>query len=202
VVHQPEQLREGEPRLFVSNHVSWFDIFVLAAVLPRYKFVSKAELFRIPLFGPAALAAGMIPIQRDNRKAAFQSYDVAAERIRAGASVVVYPEGTRGASYALRPFKKGPFVLAARAQVPVIPTLLHGTHHVLPRGSWNVRSGIVHVHLLDPIATEGTTYDDRDRLSTECWRRMAAILRDTYGIESPGPGEGHVSPAALPAPAV
>src|SRR5690606_37769416 len=79
VVHHPERMRSGEPHIFVANHVSWFDVFALASLLPRYKFVGKAELFRIPLFGRAARAAGMIPIERENRKSAFQSYEVAVE---------------------------------------------------------------------------------------------------------------------------
>jgi 1-acyl-sn-glycerol-3-phosphate acyltransferase len=184
VVHDGERLREG-PRIYASNHVSWFDVFTLASLLPRYKFVGKAELFRIPIFGQAARAAGMIPIERENRKSAFQSYDRAAESIRAGASVVVYPEGTRGDGYALRPFKKGPFVLAAAAQVPIVPTIIHGTIQVQSRHGFRIRAGTVHVHFLEPISTRGTSYDDRDRLSAECWRRMAAALREAYGVVSP-----------------
>ncbi|HSA54066.1 MAG TPA: lysophospholipid acyltransferase family protein [Gemmatimonadaceae bacterium] len=184
VVHHPERMQGGAPRIFASNHVSWFDVFTLASLLPRYKFVGKAELFRIPIFGQAALAAGMIPIERENRKAAFQSYDRAVASIRAGASVVVYPEGTRGADYALRSFKKGPFVLAAAAQVPIVPTVLHGTLRVQPRARWRIRSGTVHVHFLEPIETRGMTYDDRDRLSAVCWERMATALRSEYHVES------------------
>ncbi|MFN8572414.1 MAG: lysophospholipid acyltransferase family protein [Gemmatimonadaceae bacterium] len=184
VLHNPERAPADASRVYVANHVSWFDVFTLAAVLRRYKWVGKAELFRIPLFGPAALAAGMIPIDRDNRKAAFESYDVAADRIRGGASVVVCPEGTRGATYALRPFKKGPFVLAAKAGVPIVPTLLYGTIHVFPRGSWRVRSGTVHVHFLEEIPTSETTYMDRDALAKACWARMAEALEREYGIAS------------------
>ena len=106
-LHNAEEMQSGAPRIFVSNHVSWFDVLTLASVLPRYKFIGKAELFRIPIFGHAARAAGMIPIQRDNRKSAFESYRAAAERIRAGASVVVFPEGTRGYDYRLRSSRRG-----------------------------------------------------------------------------------------------
>lgn len=187
VVHHPERMRGGGPRIFVSNHVSWFDVFTLASLLPRYKFVGKAELFRIPIFGQAAHAAGMISIERTNRKAAFQSYDRAVASIRDGASVVVYPEGTRGGDYSLRAFKKGPFVLAAAAQVPVVPTVLHGTIRVQPKGGWRIRSGTVNVHFLEPIQTRGMTYDDRDRLSAVCWERMAAALRTEYHVESRPP---------------
>lgn len=195
VVHHPERMRAGAPHIFVANHVSWFDVFTLASLLPRYKFVGKAELFRIPIFGRAARAAGMIPIERENRKSAFQSYELAVERIRAGASMVVYPEGTRGADYSLRPFKKGPFVLATAAQAPVVPTILYGTIHIQPRSSPRVRPGTVHVHFLEPIPTRGLTYDDRDRLSAECWRRMAATLRAAYGVESRAPSTDARTPS-------
>src|SRR5687768_13079049 len=159
-LHNVERMQTGEPRIYVSNHVSWFDVWALAAVLPRYKFVGKAELFRIPIFGRAARAAGMIAIERENRKSAFESYRVAAERIRAGASVVVFPEGTRGRTYGLRQFKKGPFVLAVAAGVPIVPTIVHGTLRVMNRDSFWVRAGTVDITFLEPIDASGLTYED------------------------------------------
>jgi 1-acyl-sn-glycerol-3-phosphate acyltransferase len=186
-LHNVERMQSGAPRIYLSNHVSWFDVLTLASVLPRYKFVGKAELFRIPIFGSAARAAGMIPIQRENRKSAFESYRVAAERIRAGASVVVFPEGTRGKSYALRQFKKGPFVLAVAAGVPIVPTIVHGTMEVMPRDSFRIRPGIVDIHFLDSIPSEGLTYEDRNRLSRAAWDRMAEAMQELYGVESVAP---------------
>ena len=197
-LHGAERMVHGEPRIYTSNHVSWFDVLALAAVLPHYKFVSKKELFRVPLFGHAARAAGMIEIERENRKAAFESYRIAAAKIHAGASVVVCPEGTRGDDYSLRPFKKGPFVLAVAAGVPIVPTIVYGTIHVLPRGSFWARSGVVDVHFLEPIATAGLTYEDRDALSHQAWNRMAEAFRREYGIESPAPRTA--SPKAPPRP--
>src|SRR5687767_457072 len=186
-LHNEERMRTGAPRIFVSNHVSWFDVLTLAAVLPRYKFVGKAELFRIPIFGRAAHAAGMIAIERENRKSAFESYRVAAERIRAGASVVVFPEGTRGKSYALREFKKGPFVLGVAAGAPIVPTVVHGTMEAMPRDSFHVRPSVVDIHFLEPIPVEGLTYEDRNRLSRTAWDRMADAMHDLYGVESVAP---------------
>src|SRR5688500_414223 len=183
-LHNEDRMRSGAPRIFVSNHVSWFDVLTLASVLPRYKFIGKAELFRIPIFGRAARAAGMIPIQRENRKSAFESYRVAADRIRAGASVVVFPEGTRGHSYALRQFKKGPFVLAVAAGVPIVPVVVHGTLHVMPRTTFRVRSGVVDIHFLEPIDASGLTYEDRNRLSRAAWERVADAMHELYGVES------------------
>src|SRR5262245_16307041 len=184
VLHGDEVLRLTKPRVFAANHVSWYDIFTLLAILPRYRFVAKAELFKIPLFGPAARRAGTIPIQRENRKAAFQAYDEAAREFRAGASVVVCPEGTRGEDYTIRPFKKGPFVLAIAAEAPIVPVVLYGTREVQAKGSFVIRSATVHVHFLQEIPTAGLTYDDRDGLADECWRRMAIAMEREHGVVS------------------
>lgn len=183
-LHGKENSGDGAARVFVSNHLSWFDITVLAASLPAYKFVAKSELFSIPLFGHAMEAAGMISIERQNRKAAFESYKEAGEKIRAGHSVVVYPEGTRGSSYAVRSFKKGPFVLAIAAQVPIVPVIIHGTIEVMRKGEWRVQSGHVDVHLLDPVPTEGLGYDDRDVLADTVRDRMAQAMETVYGVRS------------------
>jgi 1-acyl-sn-glycerol-3-phosphate acyltransferase len=183
-VHGMENVRSGEAHIFASNHVSWFDVPSLASTLPRNRFVAKSELFKVPIFGRAMRAAGMIEIQRDNRKAAFGAYDVAAERIRGGKSVVVYPEGTRGYAYPLRPFKKGPFVLAIAAGVPIIPIILHGTIEVMPKGSLWVHSGTVDVHLLEPVSTTGVDYDHRETLMKTVRARMADAMRELYGVEA------------------
>jgi len=104
----------------------------------------------------------------------------------AGTSVVVYPEGTRGRSYALRPFKKGPFVLAIAAQVPIVPVVIHGTREVQGKGDLAVHGGTCEVTFLAPIPTTGMTYDDRDRLMQTVWQHMAAELAARYGIQSTG----------------
>lgn len=182
-VHGWENVVSGEPHVFAANHVSWFDVPALALVLPRYKFVAKAELFKVPVFGGGIRAAGMIEIQRDNRKAAFGAYEVAAESIRSGNSVVVFPEGTRGYDYRLRPFKKGPFVLAIAAGVPIVPIILHGTIEVLKRDSFRVHPGTVDVHLLKPVPTTGIDYDHREVLMATVRGRMAEAMRELYGVE-------------------
>lgn len=185
VLHSPERMAGGSPQIYVSNHMSWFDIPILAAVLPRYKFVAKAELFKVPIFGPAIRAVGMVPIERQNRKAAFEAYEVAAERIRAGNSMIVFPEGTRGTELPIRPFKKGPFVLAIAAGVPIVPVLIHGTHDVFAKGTMLVRSGPVDVHFLEPVPTAGLDYSDRDELAATVRSRMVDALASLYGVTSP-----------------
>jgi 1-acyl-sn-glycerol-3-phosphate acyltransferase len=178
----------GEPRVYVSNHVSWFEIFALATVLPHYRFVAKKELAAIPVFGRAVKEVAGIFIDRGNRKAAFQSYAEAADQMKAGVSVAVFPEGTRGRSYELRPFKKGPFVLAIAAQAPVVPVVSWGTREIQGKGDVAIHSGVCDLTFLEPIATTGMTYDDRDRLMSTVWHRMAAEL-ERRGVHSPEPQE-------------
>ena len=183
-IHGMENVGGTEPRIFASNHVSWFDVPALAKILPRYKFVAKAELFKVPIFGGGMRAAGMIEIQRENRKAAFGAYDVAAQRIRAGNSVVVFPEGTRGDAYPLRPFKKGPFVLAIAAGVPIVPIIIHGTIEIMRKGSLWAHPGTIDIHLLEPVSTAGVDYDHREALMQTVRTRMADAMRDLYGVEA------------------
>ena len=193
VVHGDEYQRATR-QIFVANHLSNFDVLALASRLRHIKFVAKAELARIPVFGRGARAVGTIYIERDKRKSSFESYREAAAQIGEGASVVVFAEGTRSRGYPLRPFKKGPFVLAISAAAPIVPTVLFGTHEVQPKGAIRVRPGRIDVHFLEPVPVNGLTYEDRDRLALTVRERIATLLRDTYGVESP-PWEPRRSPA-------
>jgi 1-acyl-sn-glycerol-3-phosphate acyltransferase len=168
--------------VYASNHVSWFDVFAIASVLPRYTFVAKSELRKLPLFGWGAESAGVVLLARDNRKSAFESYKGAAQEVKRGQSVVVFPEGTRGRDYHLRPFKKGPFVLAIAAQAPVVPVLVYGALKVMPKGSLRVQSATVHVHFLEAVESAGLDYDQRHELMRVVWGRICACLRDEYGV--------------------
>lgn len=184
VLHGAEHA-SADSQILVANHVSWFDVLILTAAVPRVRFVAKREVRRMPLIGAAAEAAGHVYIDRDNRKAAFEQYREAAARIRDGIRVIVFAEGTRGHEYALRPFKKGPFVLAVSAQAPIVPVLIHGTIPMMRKGGFRVRGGVGHVHFLPPIPTAGMTYDDRNALAATTYRAIAAELERVYGVTSP-----------------
>jgi 1-acyl-sn-glycerol-3-phosphate acyltransferase len=172
----------GGSRILVGNHVSRFDVLALAACIDRISFVAKAELARIPFFGRAAAVVGTIFVERQKSRASIASLQKAAEQIGVGTSVVMFPEGGRSPSYALRPFKKGPFVLAITTGVPIVPTIIHGTLHVHPKGDWRVRSGRVDIHFLEPVPVTGLTYEDRDRLAVTVRERMDAFLHEQYAI--------------------
>src|SRR5258708_7922802 len=184
VLHGEEHIEHGRGTIYSSNHVSWFDVFAIASVLPEYTFVAKAELRRIPIFGWGAEGAGVVFLARENRKSAFAAYQQVADSVREGMSVVVCPEGTRGIDYHLRPFKKGPFVLAIAAQAPIIPTIVYGAREVMPKGSFWIRSGTVDLHFLEPVPTEGRGYDQRTEVMELVWSRMADAMHTIYGTST------------------
>ena len=142
--------------VFAANHQSNVDIWAVIPALPRQtKFVVKQSLFRIPLLGGAMRRAGFVSIDRSDRKRAIESLRVAAELIRNGRPVIVFPEGTRSRDGSLAAFKKGSFHLALQAGVPIVPVAISGSWRVLPPGLWRVRPGPVRVRFLDPIRTSG-----------------------------------------------
>lgn len=163
------------PVVYASNHQSWFDILALAANIPTtVRFVSKIELSRVPILGTAMRRAGHIFVDRGNRQQAFAAYEEVSGVIRDGMSAIVFPEGTRSRTGELQSLKKGPFVLAIAAQVPVVPVYCAYTFDILPKGSMLVRPHPIEVRFGEPISTEGLTYGDREQLLR---RTRAAIER-------------------------
>jgi 1-acyl-sn-glycerol-3-phosphate acyltransferase len=183
-IHGADRLAGANGSVVVANHVSWFDVFPLAAVVPWCSFVAKSELRRIPVFGFAAECVGIVFLDRDNRKQAFEQYKLAALEVQRGKNVVVCPEGTRGVDYHLRPFKKGPFVLAIAAQAPIIPTIVYGAREVMPKGSFWIRPGTVDLHFLEPVPTEGLGYEQRTEVMEAVWNRMADAMHAIYGTST------------------
>jgi len=206
VAYGREAIDPNLPHIYVANHVSIMDIPAILHAVPDHGFVAKRELSRVPFFGAAARAVGVVYIDRENRKSAFAAYEEAAEKVRGGRSLIVFPEGTRGAEYGLREFKKGPFVLAIRSGVPIIPVVIHGTIEVTPNGRLDVTPGTVHIHLLDPVPTAGLGYDERNVLAETVRGRMAEAMAAIYGvspslIDERRPARAASAPAATaPAP--
>lgn len=152
--------------VLAANHQSWFDIFAIYACLPiQFRWLAKEELFHVPILGPAMTACGAIPIDRGDRRKAFESINRAAARVRSGTSIVIFPEGTRSPDGVLRDFKTGGFILALKAQQPILPISISGSHRILPkRGEWRIQRGTIRMTVGAPIPTAGLTNRDRDAL--------------------------------------
>ena len=174
--------------VLVANHNSYFDIpCVFAAVPQPIRFMAKASLFKIPIFGWALTRAGFIPIDRKNRRTAVKSFDLAADRIRKGNTIVIFPEEGRSRERAMRPFQRGAFLLALKAERPIVPLAIDGTYDVYNPKSRYVRPGRVTVKAGTLIPTEGLTLRDKERLLTESRAQIQTMLFGS--AEGPAPAE-------------
>ncbi|MGD8889318.1 MAG: lysophospholipid acyltransferase family protein [Desulfobacterales bacterium] len=151
--------------IYMSNHQSNFDIPVLLAYIPgQFRWLAKAELFKIPIFGHGMRGAGYISIDRFNRDSAFQSIDQAAKKIKDGVSVMIFPEGTRSKDGRIRPFKKGGFIMALNSGVPIVPVIVRGTWPIMSKDSLRINRGNVYLDIKQPIDTHGYTRDNKQLL--------------------------------------
>jgi 1-acyl-sn-glycerol-3-phosphate acyltransferase len=194
------------PVIFMSNHQSQVDIAAIIDSLPppvSWRFVAKKELVRVPVFGWCLVTTGQIIIDRGDREKAVASLRHAAERIRNGASVIVFPEGTRSPTGSLRPFKSGPFHLAVEAQVPIIPVTVSGSQRITPKGRLEVHPGQVKIVFGKPIPTRGVRLEERAQLKTRVREAIAqgydVAFQGTPVIE-PAPDDDEATAAAVADP--
>jgi 1-acyl-sn-glycerol-3-phosphate acyltransferase len=171
------ELDPRRPYVFMANHLSMVDIWAVLITVPvPLRFIAKKQLGVIPLFGWAMHAGRFIFIDRQNPGSARRSIDKAASRIRAGQSVVVFPEGTRSRDGRLGPFKKGGFHLALSSGADIVPVAIRGSREVMPRGSALIRPGDVSIEIGEPMATAGLTTEDRGALIDRVHTRIAGML--------------------------
>jgi 1-acyl-sn-glycerol-3-phosphate acyltransferase len=168
----------GKPIVFACNHASQFDILIMYEALPvQFRFVVKKELFKIPFLGLVMRLAGYIPIDRSGGKAALRSLHEAAERVKNGASIIIFPEGTRSPDGRLRPFKMGGILIAIKAGCPIVPIAISGSHNVLPKGSLRVRSGRIKVTIGLPVQTVGPDGPlTKNSITKEVWGSISSML--------------------------
>jgi 1-acyl-sn-glycerol-3-phosphate acyltransferase len=170
-----ELLDPSVPYVFTSNHQSNFDIPATKVALRNriLLFVTKRSLLYVPLGGWYLWRAGYPLIDRSNKEKARKTLNRAAEQVRNGTSVLVFPEGTRTSSGEIEDFKRGAFVLAIKAQVPVVPLTISGSMAIMSRHSFGVRRGEIHIHVGSPISTASLSLEDRHLLSDQVKRAIS-----------------------------
>lgn len=171
-----EHVQVGRQCIFMCNHVSNLDPPVVLPLLPgRSSVLLKKELMRIPILGPAMRMGKFVPVERGSRREAAQaSVNAAADALRSGLNILVFPEGTRSKDGRLSIFKKGPFFLAQQTQAPIIPIALSGTQHMMRKGSIAITPGLARVQLLPAI--EPAQYETREELLKAVRKAIADAL--------------------------
>jgi 1-acyl-sn-glycerol-3-phosphate acyltransferase len=151
-----EHVDRNQVYVIVSNHQSMADIPVISHVRLDTKWLGKAELFRFPVLGWMLRMAGDVPIDRDSRRVGAKAMLQCARYLRQGCSVVFFPEGTRSRDGRVLPFNEGPFHLAIREQVPILPLVVEGSGAALPRNSWIFGPAQdIHLRILEPVSVAG-----------------------------------------------
>ena len=170
--------KPDQPYVFAMNHQSMFDIVVAFAAIPvNIRFVAKKILRAIPFLGWSMSSTGMIFIDRRRHAEAERSRHEACDKNRAGARILVNPVGTRAKEGGpILPFKKGPFVMAIQAGVPIVPVAIEGSSRLLPKSSLRVTPGPVRLVMGEPIPTAGLTEEDREDLM----RRVRDAIIDLH----------------------
>jgi 1-acyl-sn-glycerol-3-phosphate acyltransferase len=170
------------PYVVVSNHESFVDILLISHLPWEMKWLSKAELFRLPVMGWLMHIAGDVPVKRGFGPSAVEAMTKCREILARKVSVMIFPEGTRSPTNDLLPFKDGAFRLAIDAGVPILPLALHGTSTALRKHDWRIGPSTAVVEVLTPVETTGLTPADVPALK-ERVRSMIVEARDRLARE-------------------
>jgi 1-acyl-sn-glycerol-3-phosphate acyltransferase len=174
-----ENLPRDRAAVYCSNHESNIDPPLLFDALhPRMHILYKHEIDRIPVLARAFRMGGFIPIDRSKKESAIQSIELGAESLRAGNSFLIFPEGTRSRTAELLPFKKGGFVMAIKAQAPIVPVAVQGGRAAMRRGSKLIRPVTITIRIGQPIETTGLRLEDRAGLIVKVREQIQSLLAE------------------------
>ena len=157
-----EHIRKDQAQIFIANHQGFFDIFALNGFMPvQIRWVAKSSLFKIPFVGWSIAASGYVPVDRSNRKKSYQAFLATIDKLKAGNSIVIFPEGTRSEDGTIGPFKKGGLLLSVRSGAPLVPVTLLGTGNIIRKGSGIIRPGPIQIIISPPIPSQ-TVADEKE----------------------------------------
>jgi 1-acyl-sn-glycerol-3-phosphate acyltransferase len=178
------------PYVAVANHESYADIFLISHLPWEMKWLSKEDVFKLPVMGWMMRMAGDIKVRRNDPESRAKALEECRDRLRKKVSVIILPEGTRSRTGELLPFHDGAFRLAIEMGVPILPMAVAGTRRAMPKGSFLFNPTVAEVRVLEPIETTGMTQADVAALR-ERVRTMIRNTRDTMfrelGIPQPQP---------------
>jgi 1-acyl-sn-glycerol-3-phosphate acyltransferase len=158
-----EHISKDQAQIFIANHQGFFDIFALSGFLPvQIRWMAKSSLFKIPFVGWSIAASGYIPVDRSNRKKSYQAFVTTIEKLKAGNSIVIFPEGTRSEDGTIGPFKKGSLLLSVRSGAPLVPVTLLGTGNIIRKGSGIIRPGRVQIVISPPISSQAVAEEKEE----------------------------------------
>jgi 1-acyl-sn-glycerol-3-phosphate acyltransferase len=179
-----ERLDPLQAYIFTPNHQSMIEVPLFVTYLGRNPaYLAKKEVFKYPLFGYGIGLMGVVPVDRSNSAAAVESARRATENLRRGKSYVVYPEGTRSRDGRLLPFKKGAFMMAIDAGVPVVPITISGGTKIMPKGEVKVFPSTVRITLHEPISTKGYSKDTVAELMEMARAKVLSALDERAEIQ-------------------
>jgi 1-acyl-sn-glycerol-3-phosphate acyltransferase len=178
-----EKVDFSKPHIFVFNHQSTLDIAVaFQSILVGIRFIAKKELKNVPFLGWYMWAMGMIFVDRKRGKKALRSLDRAVDLIQKGANIIAFPEGTRSSNGKIQDLKKGTFVVAIQAGVPVVPVAVEGTRHVMPKNSFRLRPHLIRVAFGRPLPTKDLEYEDRAALIKNVRKELIELNLSIGGL--------------------
>jgi 1-acyl-sn-glycerol-3-phosphate acyltransferase len=171
--------KRGEPVIYVANHQSQADILALFILSTRFRWLAKASLFKIPVFGWSMTAIGYVPVVRGSKKSSEKCLRDSAHHLKHGTPMVFFPEGTRSKNGELGQFKNGAFRLSTSLGVKIVPITLNGCSKLLPKGSFVPKKAHVTIHIHEALSPEGKTTDVLSAMARDVIEKQLSILNNS-----------------------